>query len=102
MWKEVTKNLGRIKVGVATDIKFYYQGDGKHIGTKVSCGCTDAKWNKDLKVLEVVYNSKDIPLHLAQRGDTEYPSKKVIKVTMIENSQQVIYDLLIQAQVYKL
>ena len=99
MWKNENINLGSLKEAEPTTVNFEYIGEGKFISANSSCGCSVPNWNKDEKVLQVVFTPGAVPKHLEQQGF--YETEKEIAVVMIEDLLQKNYTLKIQAKIHK-
>lgn len=100
-WKDIIIDFGKVKTGTVVEGKFKYEGDGKYVSSKPSCGCTVGDWNKETKELAVKYTPKAIPLHLKKEGKTTYNSSKYILVTMVEDGMVKNYNLQIKANIYE-
>lgn len=101
MWKQRIIDLGKIKAKVPVIVSFEYDGGGRYIQSKTSCGCTLAHWDKNNSVLKTTYTPGDIGPHLRAMGKTQYDSLKFITVTMIEDKKVINYDLQIKAKVHE-
>lgn len=89
MWKQDVIELGTIKAHVKKEIVFEYVGDIKINKITVSCGCTQATFDKETNSLKVIYTPGAIPIHLTQAGRESYLSTKRIVVDS-ENSSDIL------------
>lgn len=81
MWKELEKNLGDLKEGSTTVVRFKLlkKISGFTIDKiETSCGCSKAKYDEKLNAIVVNFKAQKIPPHL--EGQASYTAVKKVTV----------------------
>jgi hypothetical protein len=66
---EEDKNIGKVPVGVKTEVQFKYVGDGVFKSATSSCGCSKPSWDSIGQTIDVIYTPKEIPPHKVEDGE---------------------------------
>lgn len=100
MWKNTVINIGNVLPKHTYPVKFEFTGEcePKDVTIRTSCGCTNARWDKEKRVLSVTYRSGNIPRHL--NVDTHAVSKSV-KMQYICNDEKKNDTLTFKAVIIK-
>jgi hypothetical protein len=81
MWNRKSATIGPLKPQQSALVIFKFDGDIALIGNgrggydlTTSCGCTSANWDSASKTMTLKFTARDIPHHLADKG--EYSSSQ--------------------------
>ena len=86
MFKETKKDLGTLAPNQNVQVEFQYEGDLNVKNIFTTCGCTEAKWDEEKKLVKVTYRTQPIPEHIKLQNKNNYIATKQIKV-VTENEE---------------
>lgn len=91
-WDKTSVDLGTLRVNEVTTIVYKYIGEHSELinqsRIRVTCGCTEPKWNPETKELTAIYTPNPVPSHFISMGKKSYQADKFILINYNNGTEE--------------